>query len=139
MALRRQDLRSDLDGADTAVWKIAQQVPSIAAVFYGVTPNDDEMADQHTIWPLRTIRFPHHGFRLKTKKQMGQKFTYYIYPAARGFVGGGLQQRLDTAALAGEVDPDAVAADQNAQRPCRAPQHGPARLALERTLAFLRN
>ena len=79
------------------VWKLAEETPALhrAVVFYGVTPTDDDR--------LRAIRTPvlgHYAQRdylitarvLKTKKLLGEKFTYYIYPTVPGFFGGGTGQ-----------------------------------------------
>ena len=126
------------------VWKIAQQVPlHRGVVFYGVTPNDDEIGKINTpiLGHYAQYDFLMTASVLKTKKQMGQKFTYHIYPAARGFVGGGSSNStLDMAALAGEVDLDALAADLKTRKVVpSAGNTASARLALERTLAFLRN
>ena len=79
------------------VWKLAEETPTLhrAVVFYGVTPTDDDR--------LRTIRTPvlgHYAERdylitarvLKTKKLMGERFTYHIYPTVPGFFGGGTGQ-----------------------------------------------
>jgi dienelactone hydrolase len=60
-----------------------------------VTPTDDDR--------LRTIRTPilgHYAERdylitarvLKTKKLLGERFTYHIYPTVPGFFGGGTGQ-----------------------------------------------
>lgn len=78
-------------------WKLAEETPTLhrAVVFYGVTPTDDDR--------LRTIRTPvlgHYAQRdylitarvLKTKKLLGDRFTYHIYPTVPGFFGGGTGQ-----------------------------------------------
>ncbi|PYR53197.1 MAG: hypothetical protein DMF89_00610 [Acidobacteria bacterium] len=127
------------------VWKMAEQLPALhrGVVFYGVTPTDDEIARVATpvLGHYAQYDFVLTASVLKTKKQMGEKFTYYIYPTARGFFGGGSAgSALDIAALAGEVDLYALEADKKNERVT--PGKGdarPARLALERTLAFLRN
>lgn len=127
------------------VWKMAEQLPTLhrGVVFYGVTPTEDEVS---AITAPMLGHYAQYDFILtasvlKTKKQLGQKFNYYIYPSARGFLGGGsASSALDMAALAGEVDLYALEADRKSQR--AEPGRGdtrPARLALERTLAFLRN
>lgn len=79
------------------VWKLAEGTPTLhrAVVFYGVTPTNDDR--------LRTIRTPvlgHYAQRdylitarvLKTKKLLGETFTYHIYPTVPGFFGGGTGQ-----------------------------------------------
>lgn len=79
------------------VWKLAEQTPTLhrAVVFYGLTPTDDDS--------LRTVRTPilgHYAEQdylitmrvLKTKKLLGDRFTYHIYPTAPGFFGGGTGQ-----------------------------------------------
>jgi len=76
---------------------------------------------------------------LKTQKQLGKTFTYYIYPTDRGFFGGGSSgSAADLAALAGEVDLYALEADKTIRK-AAAGDAPPAKLALQRTLAFLRN
>ncbi len=115
------------------VWKLAQQSPTLyrAVVYYGVTPTDDDR--------LRTVRaavLGHYAQQdylatarvLKTKKLLGERFTYYIYPTVPGFIGGGSGQLQ--AATGGYVTslrgstPQAVAAA--------------AKQAWTRTLDFLR-
>ena len=79
------------------VWKLAEQTPTLyrAVVFYGITPTDDDR--------LRTVSAPvlghyaQHDYLatarvLKTKKLLGGKFTYHIYPTVPGFLGGGSGQ-----------------------------------------------
>ena len=79
------------------VWKLAEETPTLhrAVVLYGVTPTNDDR--------LRTIRTPvlgHYAQRdylitarvLKTKKLLGERFTYHIYPTVPGFFGGGTGQ-----------------------------------------------
>lgn len=79
------------------VWKLAEATPALhrAVVFYGVTPTDDDR--------LRTIRTPVLGHYaeldylitarvLRTKQLLGSRFTYHIYPAVPGFLGGGTGQ-----------------------------------------------
>ena len=79
------------------VWKLAEQTPTLhrAVVFYGLTPTDDDK--------LRTVRVPVMGHYaeqdylitmrvLKTKKLLGDRFTYHVYPTAPGFIGGGTGQ-----------------------------------------------
>ena len=116
------------------VWKLAEGTPTLhrAVVFYGVTPTDDDR--------LRTIRTPvlgHYAQRdylitarvLKTKKLLGDRFTYHIYPTVPGFFGGGtgqLQQPTGGSVIslpAGPHDASAAAA---------------AKQAWTRTLEFLR-
>ena len=80
------------------VWKLAEQTPTLyrAVVAYGITPGDDD--------ELRTVRaavLGHYADQdylitarvLKTKKLLGEKFTYYIYPTVPGFFGGGTGQQ----------------------------------------------
>jgi carboxymethylenebutenolidase len=127
------------------VWKLAQQIPTLhrGVVFYGVTPTEDDIAKINTpiLGHYAQYDFLLTASVLKTKKQLGQKFTYHIYPTTRGFFGGGsAQSALDMAALAGEVDLYAIEAEQKTKK--AAPTTGdsaPARQALQRTLAFLRN
>jgi len=116
------------------VWKLAEETPTLhrAVVFYGVTPTNDDR--------LRTIRAPVLGHYaqwdylitarvLKTKKLLGERFTYHIYPTVPGFFGGGtgqLQQPTGGSVIslpAGPHDASAAAA---------------AKQAWTRTLEFLR-
>jgi len=70
------------------VWQLAQSTPALyrAVVFYGVTPTNDDQ--------LRTIQTPVLGHYaeldylitarvLKTKRLLGNRFTYYVYVAPR--------------------------------------------------------
>jgi carboxymethylenebutenolidase len=79
------------------VWRLAEQVVGLhrAVVFYGLTPTDDER--------VRAVRVPVLGHyaqqdyliaarAIKTKKLLGDRFTYYIYPTVPGFLGGGSGQ-----------------------------------------------
>ena len=127
------------------VWKMAEQLPTLyrGVVFYGVTPTEDEISTIHApiLGHYAQYDFILTASVLKTRKQLGQKFTFHIYPTTRGFLGGGsANSALDIAALAGEVDLYALETSRKTERP--APSTGDtrhARLALERTLAFLRN
>lgn len=127
------------------VWKMAEQLPGLhrGVVFYGVTPTEDEIARITTpfLGHYAQYDFILTASVLKTKKQMGEKFTYHIYPTTHGFFGGGSAgSALDIAALAGEVDLYALEADKKTERVTASkPDARPARVALERTLAFLRN
>jgi carboxymethylenebutenolidase len=115
------------------VWKLAEQTPALyrAVVFYGITPTDDDR--------LKTLKTPVMGHYaqqdylatarvLKTKKLLGNRFTYHIYPTSPGFIGGGsgqLQQSTGgyVTSLRGS-DPQAMAAA--------------AKQALTRTMDFLK-
>jgi carboxymethylenebutenolidase len=127
------------------VWKMAERLPALhrGVIFYGVTPTEDEITTINTpiLGHYAQYDFVLTASVLKTKKQLGQKFTYYVYPTTRGFFGGGsANSALDIAALTGEADIEALQADRKAER--TTPTKGdtpPARQALERTLAFLRN
>lgn len=128
------------------VWRLAQQVPTLhrAVVFYGVTPSDDQLGkiSAPVLGHYAQYDFLLTASVLKTQKQLGKKFTYHVYPTDRGFFGGGSSgSAIDITALAGEVDLFALSAPGSAPQkaaPGRA-EAAPARLALERTLAFLRN
>ena len=125
--------------------KMAEQLPSLhrGVVFYGVTPTEDEVARITTpfLGHYAQYDFILTASVVKTKKQMGERFTYHIYPTTRGFFGGGSAgSALDIAALAGEVDLYALEADKKTERVTASKGDArPARVALERTLAFLRN
>ena len=79
------------------VWKLAEHAPTLhrAVVYYGLTPTDDDQ--------LRTVRaavLGHYAQQdylvtarvLKTKKLLGNRFTYYVYATVPGFLGGGTGQ-----------------------------------------------
>jgi carboxymethylenebutenolidase len=125
------------------VWRLAQDTPALyrAVVFYGVPPTDDQLTkiNAPVLAHYAQYDFLRTASALKTQKRLGKKFTYYIYPAERGFFGGGSGAAIDITALAGEV----VLLGSNAPRPTSgapAPGNaGAAKLALERTLAFLRS
>jgi carboxymethylenebutenolidase len=120
--------------------KLAQQTPSLyrAVVYYGTTPDPA---------PSATIRMPvlgHYaeydfqttGNVLATKQQLGDKYTYFIYPDTdRGFAGGG-SGAMDFSAAAAE----SLSAGTTGGAP-RSPQalaQGAAKQAWDRTLLFLR-
>ncbi|MBI4485096.1 MAG: dienelactone hydrolase family protein [Acidobacteria bacterium] len=116
------------------VWKLAEATPTLyrAVVFYGVTPADDDR--------LRTIKtrvLGHYAERdylitarvLKTKRLLGDRFTYYIYPTVPGFFGGGTG--LIQPATGGSV----ISLPSELQP---APAAAAAKLAWTRTLEFLR-
>lgn len=110
------------------VWKLAEEVPTLhrAVVYYGNIPTNDAQ--------LPTIRvgvLGHYAEQdylstsrvIKTKKLLGEKFTYHIYPTVPGFAGGGTGEPMGTD-LDGST-PQAVAAA--------------AKQAWTRTVAFLKN
>jgi carboxymethylenebutenolidase len=83
--------------SDYLVWKLAEQTPTLSrvVVHYGVIPTDDDR--------LKTVRaqvLGHYAQQdylassraLKTKKLLGNRFTYYTYPTVPGFLGGGTGQ-----------------------------------------------
>jgi carboxymethylenebutenolidase len=130
------------------VWKLAEQTPTLyrAVVFYGTTPTDDQVAKLAV--PV-LAHYAQYDFlltasALRTQKQLGKRFTYHIYPADRGFLGGSSGSAIDITALAGEQDLFAITSPTRAPTPASsgAPAAGSvaaARLSLERTFAFLRN
>jgi dienelactone hydrolase len=116
------------------VWKLAEETPTLdrAVVFYGVTPPDDDQlgtihaavlghyAEQDYLPTMRV---------LQTKKLLGDRFTYYIYPTVPGFLGGGTGQLLSSTQAANRTSlrgspPEARAAA--------------AKVAWTKTLDFLR-
>ena len=125
------------------VWKMAQQLPALhrAVVFYAVTPTEDAISTINTpvLGHYAWYDFVLTASVLKTQKQMGKKFTYYIYPADHGFFGGSSGGALDIAALAGVIDVPFVDADKKTQKAPVGTPDAAARLAFQRTLAFLKN
>ena len=125
------------------VWKMAQQLPALhrAVVFYAVTPTEDAISTINTpvLGHYAQYDFVLTASVLKTQKQMGKKFTYYIYPADHGFFGGSSGGALDIAALAGVIDVPFVDADKKTQKAPVGTPDAAARLAFQRTLAFLKN
>jgi carboxymethylenebutenolidase len=76
------------------VWRLAEQNPNLhrAVVFYGIVHSDDDR--------LKTIKtrvlghYAQYDYlatarTLKTKKLLGDRFTYFVYPTVPGFMGGG--------------------------------------------------
>jgi carboxymethylenebutenolidase len=125
------------------VWRLAEDVPALshAVVFYGVTPTDDQLAkiNAPVLAHYAQYDFLRTASALKTQKQMGKKFTYFVYPAQRGFFGGGSGAAIDITALAGEVDLLGTNAPKPASGAPAGDNTSAAKLALERTLAFLRS
>jgi carboxymethylenebutenolidase len=75
-------------------WRLAERNPTLyrAVVFYGIIPGDDNR--------LKTVKTPVLGHyaeydylatarTLKTKKMLGDRFTYFVYRSNPGFLGGG--------------------------------------------------
>jgi dienelactone hydrolase len=128
------------------VWKMAQQIPTLfrAVVFYGVTPTDDQLAVMNTsvLAHYAQFDFLNTATALKTQKQLGKRFSYYIYPTDRGFFGGSSGGFVDITALTGEGDiavRDATpAAGSRAGSKSATSATDAAKLAWTRTLAFLR-
>ncbi len=121
-------------------FKMAEQLPTLyrAVVFYGTTPTDDQ---------LNKIRAPilghyaEYDFQttagvLVTKRTLGDRFTYHIYPDTdRGFFGGS-SGAIDFIALTRGRDD---AADRTVGDKAQAGAAAAVRQAWERTLAFLRS
>lgn len=124
------------------VWRLAQQTPTLhrAVVFYAVSPTDGSLAG---VTSRVMGHYAQHDFilsagALATQKQMGQKFSYHVYPTGRGFLSGA-SKAVDPARLARELDVTTTAADRGPQASAAgADDHAVATLALRRTLAFLR-
>jgi len=122
-------------------FKLAEQAPTLyrAVVFYGTTSDDSQL---HRIRTPILGHYAEYDFEttaqvLATKRRLGGRFTYFIYPDMdRGFLGGGGGAIDYVALIRGRAPEDAGAA--------RADQRGDARLAAavklawERTLAFFR-
>ena len=125
------------------VWRLAEDAPALshAVVFYGVAPTDDVLAkiNAPVLAHYAQYDFLRTASALKTQKQMGKKFTYYVYPAQRGFFGGGSGAAIDITALAGEVDLLGTTAPKPTLVAPASDNTSAAKLALERTLAFLRS
>ena len=130
-------------------YRLAEDVPTVhrVVIFYGVTPDDGHVNE---IQAPVLAHYAQHDFlvtasSLTAHKWLGKKFTYYIYPNTdRGFFGGG-NTGLDVAALSGEVDLEAAAREKARQAASSGgvansvATPDAAKLALDRTLAFLRN
>jgi dienelactone hydrolase len=126
-------------------FKLAENGASLyrLVVFYGVTPDDGQV---DTIKAPVLAHYAQGDFlitasSLKTKKWLGQKFTYYIYPNTdHGFFAGG-SGGIDVVAMSGEVDLDAAARQKarEAHSSYKDDSANASKLALDRTLAFLRN
>ena len=79
------------------VWKLAEHAPTLhrVVVYYGLTPTDDDQ-----LLTVRAAVLGHYAQQdylvtarvLKTKKLLGNRFTYYVYPTVPGFLGGGTGQ-----------------------------------------------
>jgi dienelactone hydrolase len=126
-------------------FRLAEKQASLyrLVVFYGVTPDDGQV---DAIKAPVLAHYAQGDFlitasSLKTKKWLGQKFTYYMYPNTdHGFFGGG-SGTVDVVAMSGEVDLDAAARQkaQEAHTGYKDDSANASKLALDRTLAFLRN
>jgi len=126
-------------------FKLAENEASLyrLVVFYGVTPDGGQL---DAIKAPVLAHYAQGDFlvtasSLKTKKWLGQKFTSYIYPNTdHGFFGGG-SGGIDVVAMSGEVDLDAAARQkaQESHNSYKDDSANASKLALDRTLAFLRN
>ena len=120
-------------------FKLAELTPTLhrAVVFYGTTSDDREL---HKIRAPVLGHYAEYDFQttaqvLATKRRLGERFTYYIYPDMdRGFFGGS----------SGAIDYEALVRGRASQNPSL--QTDPAsavvtdavRLAWRRTLDFVR-
>jgi carboxymethylenebutenolidase len=124
------------------VWRLAQQARTLhrAVVFYAVSPTDGSLAG---ITSRIQGHYAQHDFilsagALSTQKQMGSKFSYFVYPTGRGFLSG-VSKAVDPGRLARELDVATTAAGRVPQTlAAGADDRAIATLALRRTLAFLR-
>lgn len=121
-------------------WRLAERSPKLhrAVVFYGTT-SDDRRLDR-----IRAPVLGHYsGYDLQTtaqvlatKRRLGERFTYHVYPDMdRGFAGGG-SGTIDYVALVRGRDGGEVPDSAGGDAPAAAA--GAVRLAWERTLDFLR-
>ena len=121
-------------------WKLAERTEALhrAVVFYGTT-SDDRRLDR-----IRAPVLGHYAgydFQttaqvLATKRRMGDRFTYHVYPDMdRGFAGGGSGATDYVALVRGR---DGAAAVESAAGGGPAELADAVRLAWERTLSFLR-
>jgi dienelactone hydrolase len=122
-------------------FKLAEQVPTLhrAVVFYGTTSDDEQL--QRIRAPIlghyAEYDFQTTGNVLATKRRLGDRFTYYIYPDTdRGFFGGS-SGPIDYVALVRDRREEAPAPSGGGQAPGGAAQAA-ASQAWERTLTFLR-
>ena len=120
-------------------WKLAERTPALhrAVVFYGTT-SDDRRLDR-----IRTPVLGHYAeydFQttaqaLATKRRLGERFAYHVYPDMdRGFAGGGSGAIDYVALVRGRDGGAAESTDEGAP----AAVADAVRLAWERTLSFLR-
>ena len=126
-------------------FKLAENEASLyrLVVFYGVTPDDGQLdaVKAPVLAHYAQGDFLITASSLKTKKWLGQKFTYYIYPNTdHGFFGAG-GGGIDVVAMSGEVDLDAAARqkEQEARSGYKDDSANASKRAWDRTLAFLRN
>ena len=123
-------------------FKLAEQTPTLhkAVVFYGTTSDDEQLHQIRApiLGHYAEYDFPTTAQVLATKRRLGSRFTYHIYPDMdRGFFGGG----------SGAIDYVALIRGRTsaAESPSRTEDESSdlvtvaVRLAWERTLAFLRS
>jgi carboxymethylenebutenolidase len=122
-------------------FKLAEQVPALyrAVVFYGTTSDDEQLHRIRTpiLGHYAEYDFQTTGNVLATKRRLGDRFTYYIYPDTdRGFFGGS-SGPIDYVALVRDRREEA-SAPAAAGQPSAGVAQAAARQAWERTIAFLR-
>ena len=121
-------------------FKLAEQVPAVhrAVVFYGTTSDDEQL---HRIRAPILGHYAEYDFQttgnvLATKRRLGDRFTYYIYPETdRGFFGGS-SGPIDYVALVRDRREETSAPPTPGQTAGVA--QAAASQAWERTIAFLR-
>ena len=120
-------------------FKLAELTPTLhrAVVFYGTTSDDREL---HNIRAPVLGHYAQYDFQttaqvLATKRRLGERFTYYVYPDMdRGFFGGS----------SGAIDYEALVRGRASENPPSQTEPASAavtdavRLAWNRTLDFLR-
>ncbi len=120
-------------------FKLAELTPTLhrAVVFYGTTSNDRQL---HNIRAPVLGHYAEYDFQttaqvLATKRRLGERFTYYIYPDMdRGFFGGS-SGAIDYEALVRGREPQTAPSRTDT---AAATVTDAVRLAWNRTLDFLR-
>ena len=113
LAFLRQDAGVDAEKISSVgfgwggwrAFKLAQGAPTLyrAVVFYGSTPTEDPLGDTHA---SVLAHYAQYDFRTTgnaewTQKELGKKFTYYVYPKAeRGFFFAGGPENAEASKLA---------------------------------------
>ena len=120
-------------------WKLAERTPALhrAVVFYGTTSDDRRLDGIRTpvLGHYAEYDFQTTAQVLATKRRLGERFAYHVYPDMdRGFAGGGSGAIDYVALVRGRDGGAAESTDEGAP----AAVADAVRLAWERTLSFLR-